>query len=110
MSSGMSKFGASPVATDVITASANLLSGRSHEPPYAAIAQWIEPAVKRGVALHCSTSWVIFRAAIEMFGHGISIARVAASESTAKPANPRRIGRPAGAFLRAPTMASRGER
>jgi hypothetical protein len=47
-SSGMSKLSASLFATDVRTASANLLSGRSHEPRWAAIAQWVESAMKRG--------------------------------------------------------------
>src|ERR1700736_762247 len=69
MSSGMSVFGASPVAAAAKTASANLLSGPSHEPPHAAIAQWIEWTVKRAVILQRSISWVTCRAAIEMFGH-----------------------------------------
>src|ERR1700736_5211140 len=110
MSSGISKFGASPVAADVKTASANLLSGRSHEPPYAAIAQWIEWAVKRGVILQRSISWVTCRAAFEMFGHGITIAEVADPELTARPVSPMRMGRSVGALLCASATASGAER
>src|SRR5262249_11729099 len=47
------------------------------------MAQWMESAVKRGSTLHRSIRWEICRAAVEMFGHGMSMAKVAAPESTA---------------------------
>jgi hypothetical protein len=92
MSSGRSKLGPSPVAADAKTAFGDLLSGRSHDPPYAAIAQGTEWAVKRPVILQRSVSWVPCRAAIEMFRHGISIAEFVAPESTASPVSPMRMG------------------
>src|SRR6202023_1707472 len=88
---GMSKLGASPFATDVCTASANLLSGWSQEPRYAAMAQWIGSVLTGGTVLQRSTSWAICRAAIEMFRHGVNIATVAVVGWPPRPVSPRRI-------------------
>jgi hypothetical protein len=102
--------GASLFATDVRTASANLLSRRSQRAMIGSdrIVGRIGRAAWNGLAPvrqlhHLPRGDRGVRARHER-------CRVAAPESTAKPINPARIGAPVGALVRASTTACRAER
>jgi hypothetical protein len=85
---GISKSGASLFATDVLTASAKLLWGRSQEPCQAAMAQWIGSPLDRDEVLHNSASCAIWRAAAAMLEHGANIAAVTDLGVPGSPARP----------------------
>ena len=87
---GMSKSGASSFTTEVLTARAKALSGRSHDPRYAATAQKVGSALEPGLAPHRAVKRLISRAAAAMLGHGSNVVSVTAAAFSRKPREARR--------------------